>query len=99
MVVIGGYFRVPGGVNGDFMPHVLEYVAAVRAEPGCRSFTFAIDVNDPELIRAFEIFEDRDAFAAHVSSPHIAKWKAARAQFGANERVMNLYDIASVEAV
>ena len=99
MVVIAGYFRVPGGVNGEFLPHLKNYVSAVRGEPGCREFNFAVDVDDPELIRAFEIFNDRAAFDAHGQTPHLAAWKLTRAKYGVTERVINLYDVSSIEAV
>lgn len=99
MIVIAGHFRVPGGVSAAFEPYVKAYVAAVRAEPGCRHFTFAYDAVDPEYIRAFEIYDDRAAFDAHGRSAHLAEWKATRARFGVTDRVMNLYEVSATEAV
>ena len=99
MIVIAGHFRVPGGVTADFEPAVKAYVAAVRAEPGCREFTFAYDAVDPEIIRAFEIYTDRAAFEAHTQSPHLTEWKATRARMGVSERVIKLYEVSSVEVV
>ena len=99
MIVIAGHFRVPGGVSADFEPHVKAYVAAVNREPGCRHFSFAYDAVDPEIIRAFEIYDDRAAFDAHGKSAHLIEWKAARGRFGVTDRVMNLYAVEAVEAV
>lgn len=99
MIVIAGYFRVPSASLSAMRPHVEAYVAAVRAEPGCREFSFAYDAIDPELIRAFEIYEDRAAFEAHGRMAHLATWKETRARLSVTERVIKLYEIASVEAV
>jgi quinol monooxygenase YgiN len=99
MIVIAGYFRVPKAALAEMAPYVSAYVAAVRAEPGCREFTFAYDAVDPELIRAFEIYEDRAAFEAHGRTPHLAAWKETRARFGVTERNINLYAVSSVEPV
>ncbi len=99
MIVIAGYFRVPSASLSAMRPHIEAYVAAVRSEPGCREFSFAYDAIDPGLIRAFEIYADRAAFDAHGKTPHLAAWKEIRARHGVTERVIKLYEIASVEAV
>lgn len=98
MIVIAGYFRVPSASLSAMRPHIEAYIATVRSEPGCREFSFAYDAVDPELLRCFEIYEDRNAFEAHGRTPHLAAWKETRARHGVTERVMKLYEIASVEA-
>ncbi len=99
MIVIAGHFRVPSASLSAMRPHIEAYVAAVRSEPGCLEFSFAYDAVDPELIRAFEIYTDRAAFDTHGKTPHLAAWKEIRARHGVTERVIKLYEIASVEAV
>ena len=48
-----------------------------RAEPGCRTYSYAEDVLDPGLIRVTETWDDRAALDAHFASTHIAEWRAA----------------------
>ena len=99
MIVIAGYFRVPKASLEAIKALAEEYVRQVRAEPGCREFTFAYDAIEPDVIRAFEIYADRAAFEAHGKSAHLAAWKEVRARLGVTERVINLYEVSSVEAV
>ena len=99
MIVIAGYFRVPSAVSAEFAPHLKAYAATVRTEPGCREFSASFDVDDPEKVRVFEIYDDRAAFDAHGKTAHLAAWKETRARYGVTERVIHLYDVSSVEAV
>ncbi|MES1159042.1 MAG: putative quinol monooxygenase [Terricaulis silvestris] len=95
MIAIAGYVRVPVGQRAALQPHIETYVAACRAEPGCRVFTVAWDAIDPELMRMFEVFDDETAFKAHDSSTHVQVWRQARASLGAPGRELTRYEISS----
>ncbi len=41
-----------------------------RAEPGTIDYQVATDLEDPNLLRFFEHYEDAAAFEAHVESDH-----------------------------
>jgi quinol monooxygenase YgiN len=97
MIVIAGYFRAPAATMREFAPLVRDYAALIRQEPGCLEFTASVDVDDPEKVRVFEIYADRAAFDAHSRSPHLAAWKETRQRLGVTERVINLYQVSSVE--
>ncbi len=61
----------------DFLEHVrVNAAASVHDEPGCRRF----DILQPEggtgPITLYEIYHDRDAFAAHLGTPHFASFDA-----------------------
>ncbi|MCI4663815.1 MAG: antibiotic biosynthesis monooxygenase [Neomegalonema sp.] len=46
-------------------------------EPGCRRFDVAIDPENPRQILLYELYDDRAAFDAHLTTPHFADFNAA----------------------
>ena len=47
---------------------------AVRVEPGCRAFSAVVEKDNPTRVRLFEIYENADAFKAHLETPHFKKY-------------------------
>src|SRR5215831_1843656 len=47
---------------------------AVRVEPGCREFNAVFEKDNPTRVRLFEIYENADAFKAHLETPHFKKY-------------------------
>jgi quinol monooxygenase YgiN len=47
---------------------------AVRVEPGCRGFNAVFEKDNPTRVRLFEIYENADAFKAHLETPHFKKY-------------------------
>ena len=45
---------------------------AVRVEPGCRGFSAVFEKDNPTRVRLFEIYENADAFKAHLETPHFS---------------------------
>jgi quinol monooxygenase YgiN len=50
---------------------------ASRAEPGCRDYTFSVELNDPGTLRITELWDDMAALAAHFATPHMAEFGKA----------------------
>lgn len=97
MIIIAGSVRVE---NLDLAkPYIEEIVASTRGEPGCLAYSFAHDVNDPNLIRIFEAFANSEAVAAHRASPHMTVWRARYAEIGLGERNLSEYEIASFKKI
>lgn len=94
-VVVAGTFRVPPGALEDFRPHMQDMLAASRAEDGCLLYAYAVDVEDPGLVRVLEVWRDEAALKAHLAAPHSAGWRAAWPQFGVGERALTLYEVAA----
>ena len=44
--------------------------ATSRDEPGCADYRFAIDIDDPPVVRNFERWESAAALEAHFAPPH-----------------------------
>lgn len=94
-VVIAGTVRVPAENLEAFRPHMARMLAASRAEDGCLTYSYAIDVEDPGLIRVFEAWRDEAALQAHFKTAHMAAWRAAWPQFGVSDRNLSLYEVAA----
>ena len=98
-LIIAGTVRVPPENLERFKPHMAKMLAASRAEDGCLTYSYAVDVQDPGLIRVFEQWRDQAAIDAHFKAPHMAVWRAAGAEFGVSERKLSLYEVASERAL
>ena len=98
-VIIAGAVRVPPENLEQFRPHMARMLAASRAEDGCLVYSYAVDVEDPGLIRVFEAWRDPAAVQAHFAAPHMAEWRAAWPQFGVSDRRLSLYEVASERAL
>ena len=49
-------------------------VAPTMAEPGCITYEFYRDLDDPTLFLCFEHWESREAMDAHGTTPHVAEF-------------------------
>ena len=98
-IIIAGTVRVPPEKLTAFRPHQDAMLSASRAEDGCITYSYAVDVQDPGLIRVFEQWRDQAAIEAHFQAPHMAAWRAAGAEFGVYDRKLSLYEVASERAL
>jgi quinol monooxygenase YgiN len=94
-LVIAGTFRVPAENLDRFRSHMIAMLAASRGEDGCLVYSYALDVEEPGLVRVFEAWRDQAALDAHLRTPHIAAWRAAWPEFGVGERRLIAYEIAA----
>lgn len=99
MIVLAGTVRIEAGRRADAEPHILRMVAASRAEPGCRAYAFAWDVEDEHLVRIFEVYDDEAALAAHRASPHFSAWRAAWPEAGIGDRLMKEYRVSEARDI
>ena len=71
-------FRLKPGTFARFRDLVVENArASVRDEPGCRIFDVAAPLGEGDRIVLYEVYDDDDAFAAHLETPHFAAFDAA----------------------
>jgi quinol monooxygenase YgiN len=94
-VIIAGTVRVPPENLEAFRPHMARMLGASRAEDGCLTYSYAVDVQDPGLIRVFEAWRDQAAVEAHFQAPHMAEWRAAWPALGISDRRLTLYETAA----
>lgn len=98
-VIVAGTVRVPPENLAAFKPHMEAMLAASRAEDGCLTYSYAVDVEDAGLIRVYEAWRDEAALQAHFQAPHMAQWRAAWPAFGIADRRLTLYRVVSEETL
>lgn len=75
---------------------LLEWMAAEsRAEDGVVDYRVAIDIEEPNVLRIIEQYEDEEAFEAHESSEHLERFKAEMEPCLAQEAELTRYTVSS----
>ena len=64
--------------------------ASARDEPGCRQFDVCHDPDHPDHVFLYEVYDDRAAFDAHLSTPHFKSFDAATAGMIRSKKVRAL---------
>lgn len=74
-----------------FLPLMLENAStSARDEPGCRQFDVCLDPNHPGHVFLYEVYDDRAASDAHLSTPHFKSFDAATAGMMQSKKVRAL---------
>lgn len=81
--------------NEELAGLLRELAAASRGDAGCLSYTFARDLDDPNVFRSFETWESKEAAEAHMQTPHIAAALAAAPSLVAAELEITEYAVSS----
>lgn len=97
MIVVVASFRLPAEAVDAARVPMLAAIAATRAEPGCRAYAIAEDVEDPGLFRVSEQWDSREALAAHFDTPHMREWNAVRGALGMTDRQVAIYAVDGAE--
>ena len=99
MIAVLGSFRFPEEARGEARPLMRAVVEATLAEPGCSAYSYAEDVAEPGLFRVTELWDGRDALAAHFEMPHMKAWVEQRAALGFFDRDISVYEVGAAEKV
>lgn len=77
MIVINARIAVDAAGIEQLKEAIRVMETASRAEPGCRDYTFSVELNDPGTLRITELWDDMAALAAHFATPHMAEFSKA----------------------
>lgn len=77
MIIVNGTVRFAADRLGDLKEALARNIAATRAEPGCLSYSYGVDIEDPDLIHVSEQWESESAIDAHMAAAHMAEMMAA----------------------
>jgi quinol monooxygenase YgiN len=72
-----------------------DLAEASRAEPGMLDYRIATDVEDPNVVRFFEQYEDEAALEAHAQTEHFQAFQAAIPDFLAGKPEVRRFDVES----
>ena len=66
----------------EILPELKKHVEITLKEPGCDDFLFAVDVNNPDIVVATEVYKDypahEDHFKLHNGYTSVGSWRNTR---------------------
>jgi len=72
-----------------------DMAAESRAEPGVIDYRVTSDLEEPDVFRIIETYEDGEAVQAHETSAHLDEFQQAIAPYMAGEPALYRYDVAT----
>jgi quinol monooxygenase YgiN len=63
-------FRIYSNCVGQFMKNLGVQASESLREPDCAQFDVCVDPSDVHRVFLYEVYANRDAFAAHLESSH-----------------------------
>lgn len=99
MIIVAGTVVLKPGTLDALKPHAERMIEASRAEPGCRVYSYGIDVLDPTVIRVYEEWESQGHLDAHFQTDHIKVWRSRLAEIGIESRDIIMWEASSPVAV
>ena len=96
MLVIAGRIRVKPERREDAVRLALDVSRETVKEPGCRSYRFYADLEDPGLFFLFEEWAGPDALAQHFATPHMARFMTEVPALLAGGIEINRYEVSAV---
>ena len=96
MLVIAGRIRVKPERREDAVQLALYVSRETVKEPGCRSYRFYADLEDPGLFFLFEEWDGAEALASHFATPHMARFMTEAPALLAGGLEINRYEVTAV---
>jgi quinol monooxygenase YgiN len=97
MIVIAGMIRIDPAKRDAGIAAALDMMEETRKEDGCISYTFSADLADPGSFRIFEEWQSAEALAAHMASPHMARFQSLIPNLGVRDVKIQRYEVSSVQ--
>lgn len=94
MLIVAAEVSIEAGATDAVKEELRTMETESRKEPGCQTYAFSVDVNDPETLRITERWDSMDDLEAHFKTPHMAAFGAAMAQIKPKGMDVKIYEIA-----
>lgn len=80
-------FTIEPGFVEPFMGRLHVQASESLREAGCSQFDVCVDPSAAHRVFLYEVYSDRDAFAAHLESPHFKDFDAVTHPWVKDKRV------------
>jgi autoinducer 2-degrading protein len=91
-------YRLKPGAQERFVELVTGNAAtSVSDEPGCRRFDILLPEDGVDRVDLYEIYDDADAFAVHLETPHFKRFKAASTELIERSTVIRYWVIENAK--
>ncbi|HEY2773112.1 MAG TPA: putative quinol monooxygenase [Candidatus Binatia bacterium] len=94
MIIVAVEVDVEAGAADKVRDAVAKMENATRAEEGCETYAFSVDVCDPSKIRVIERWRSIEDIQAHMASPHMAEFNKAMGAIRPKGLSIKAYEIA-----
>ncbi|WP_248896386.1 putative quinol monooxygenase [Haloplanus halobius] len=95
MLVVHATFPIDPDKREEALDHIRTLAEQSRAEAGTIDYRVGEDVEDPNVFRFLERYEDEEAFAAHTETDHFASFEAALPDLLDGEPEVLRFDVSS----
>ena len=95
MIIVAGVVVLKPGTLKTLRPDMLRMIAASRGEPGCRCYSYGIDVAEASVVRVYEEWESRAHLEAHVGTDHLKAWRRRLTEVGIVSRDVTVWEATS----
>lgn len=95
MILLHAAFPLDPDKRDEALEMISELAEKSRAEPGMIDYRPALDVDDPNVVRFFERYEDAAAFEAHSQTEHFREFEAALPDLLAGEPEITKFEVDS----
>ena len=77
MIIVAVEVKVESGSADKVKDAIAKMETATRAEEGCETYAFSVDLSDDTTIRVIERWRSMDDIKSHMASPHMAEFNKA----------------------
>jgi quinol monooxygenase YgiN len=99
MLVVHATFPIDPEQRETAVDHITTLAEQSRAEDGIIDYRVAADVEDENLFRFFEQYEDEAAFEAHAGSEHFEQFAEVLPELLAGEPEITRFDVEAATDV
>ncbi len=85
MIVVHASFPIDPEYREEALAEIEDLTEPSRAEDGMLDYRATTDVEDPNVVRFIERYEDDGALAAHTQTDHFGEFEAALGDWLAGE--------------
>lgn len=94
MIVVVVEVKIESGAAIQAKAAIAKMETATRAEEGCETYAFSLDINDDTTIRVIERWRSLEDIRQHMASPHMAEFNKAMAAIRPKGLEVKAYEIA-----
>jgi quinol monooxygenase YgiN len=96
VLVLAGCVRIDPARRNDVLQAAIEVMQETRKLPGCITFVFSEDLEDPGLLHVFQEWASLEALGRHLREPGIEEVRLRLGELGVREIAVERYAIGSV---
>jgi quinol monooxygenase YgiN len=97
MVVVNGKVQTTRADIDALRDAIAVMEKASRAEEGCVDYTFSVEVNDPDVLRITEKWDNVEALIAHMATPHMAEFQKTMGAHPPVAMVVAFYEAEEIQ--